>query len=210
MLSFSFCSMTVHVIRIFKLCLQLKSFSRGNKKNIFTRGHKVLTASSKCVKQWVWCIIMVSSSPVAWRYNIRKEHLEQTIWSVITTWFRAEVSSKVGRGKGFLKQKLCCSILSIHLSLSDLPPTHAVLPAMKFDLQAVLAAPLAWRLYQWLVWTDWLWLRYVTPQRALLEMRSLSSSRLLIRGVKFSLSGRTLVSIRVAKKRISSRLPAVL
>lgn len=145
------------------------------------------------------------------RYNIRKEHLEQAIRSVMAAWFRAEMSSKVGRGKGFLKQKLCCSLMSIHLSLSDLPPTHTVLPAMKFDSQAVLAASLAWRLCWCLVWTDWLWLRYVTPQRALLETRPLSSSRLFIRSVKFSLRGRTLVNAWVAKeKRTSSRLPAVL
>lgn len=96
------------------------------------------------------------------------------------------MSSKVGRGKAFSSRN-CVAALSIHLSLSDLPPTHAVLPAMKFDLQAVLAASLSWRLHWCRVWTVWLWLRYVTPQRALLEMRPLSSSRLLIRSVKFSL-----------------------
>lgn len=77
MRSFSFCCMPVHVIHIYKLCLLLKGFSRGNKEDIFTRNHKVFTGSPKCVKQWVWCIIMVTSSSVAWKI----QHKEKTPWA---------------------------------------------------------------------------------------------------------------------------------
>lgn len=111
MRSFSFCCMPVHVIHIYKLCLLLKGFSRGNKEDIFTRNHKVLTGSPKCVKQWVWCIIMVTSSSVAWKI----QHKEKTPWArhYDLSWqhdSELRCQARWGRGKAFFSRSCVAAL----------------------------------------------------------------------------------------------------